>query len=864
MPDEQSADLAITWQSLITNRRVLAKAGAVFGALALFDFTTGDAQNDETGPGSTRAVDWYEDTDPEAVIAADRDGFVTIATDFPFTAVGASWSGDVGTWPLVEIQISYDGVTFGDSIVLLADVDTDRDERDNRVFSRLLFTNGESVIRYRTTDQNGVPVGVPGFGLTYIDASSGPSLGDIELPVAGADITTPPAIISRAGWGADESLRFSNGVEVFPRQYAPVAHALVHHSETPNDSDPLQQMRSIYYFHAITRGWGDIGYNYLVDKFGNVYEGRVGGQNVIGNHSLAYNVGAAGICLIGNHSVAPPTSSAVSGLVGLLAWICRDLDPLGYSDSWDLLGLATIASHRDATGVACPGDYAYNQLPAIRTAVANTIASSPVSPPGGFVVGDLVAIDTKDGVPVNLRKSAGMNTQVITQLSDGMLGSITGNPAKVDAINWYPISTTIANGWIDSHYLEFQPPPLVAGAKFATWDVIAANRPAVVLLEVPVSSSAAVATIPIGTKRRVQAGPRFRGGKVWYHLYSIDNTSDTGGWGDQNDFVLSAQPPPNVMPAIGDLVTLSSSANFRTLPTLSASIIRLLPLGTEGTVIGGPRAANAYNWFQLQTAYGQGWTVVDYLRVSGAAQPTPTPVPGKFQPGDVVTNPSSLNLRSAPSTSGAVVALMAPGTMCIVLAGPTSANGYSWYQIQTSYGTGWSAGEFLSKSASTPVPTQQPTAQPTQSPTPSGGLPIGSTVKTTAALNMRSAASLSGSVLAVLPNGTSGTVLAGPTIASGYTWYRIQTSFGAGWVVSAYLTSSTPPAGIQVGSTVRTTTNLRLRVTASTSGTTITTMPTGTLGTVIGGPVSANGYTWWQLQTALGTGWAAAAYLAVA
>lgn len=848
------SDVARAWQTHTTNRRTLAKAGALLSALAVFDFTTGDAQDDSTD-GLTRAVDWYASDNPDQVFAASDDGFVTIMADFSFTAVGASWNGDVGIWPLVEIQVSYDGVTFSDPITLPADVDTAGIERDGRTFARLLFTTGESVIRYRTTDQNGVPVAVDGFGLTYIDASAGPSLADVQS-VSAADITTPPAIISRAGWGADESLRFADGVEIFPRQYATVQHALVHHSETPNDADPLQQMRSIYYFHAVTRGWGDVGYNYLVDKYGNVYEGRVGGQNVIGNHSLAYNVGAAGVCLIGNHQLAAPTSAEVSGLVGVLAWICRDLDPLGFSDSWNLYDLPTIASHRDVTGSACPGDYAYNMLPSIRTAVSTTIANSPSSPEGGFVVGDLAAIATGDGIPVNLRASAGLGSQVVAQLGDGVLGSVTGNPALADGINWYPISTAVGTGWIDPQYLEFQPAPVVSGTKFAIWDVIAANRSTVVLLEAPVSSSPVVSTVPRGTLYRVQAGPRFQNGKVWYHLYLELTVDNLGGWGDQDDFALSSVPPPAALPVIGDTVTTTDSANFRSAPTLSASILRTLPLGTEATVIGGPRAANAYNWFQLQTAYGQGWMVADYLRVSGASTPTPTPVPSKFKPGDTVTNSESLNLRAQPTTASSILTVMPAGTTGTVLAGPTNANGYSWYQIRTSLGTGWAAGELLNLSTSRPTPT------PTQPPT--GGIPIGSSVRTTTALNLRSSASTSGAVLAVLPSGTTGTVLAGPTSANNLQWYQVQTGLGTGWVAGRYLAVSAPPAGIQVGSSVRTTSGLRLRSSPSSSGTIVTTMPSGTNATVIGGPTNANGYTWWQLRTAYGNGWAAGAYLALA
>ena len=139
-----SSDASHHWIELTTNRRVLAKAGALLASLAVFDFTTGDAQTDNAVDGITRALDWYE---ADSVLAADDSGFITLEAGLPLTALGASWSGNVGIWPLVEIQFSFDGITFSDLVVLPADVDTDRVERDGRTFSRLLFANGETIIR---------------------------------------------------------------------------------------------------------------------------------------------------------------------------------------------------------------------------------------------------------------------------------------------------------------------------------------------------------------------------------------------------------------------------------------------------------------------------------------------------------------------------------------------------------------------------------------------------------------------------------------------------------------------------------------------------------------------------------------------
>jgi hypothetical protein len=85
-----------------------------------------------------------------------------------------------------------------------------------------------------------------------------------------------PAVIPRAGWGANESLRYdSSGKEIWPPAFWPIQKLIVHHTDTQNgDPDPAATVRSIYYYHAVTQGWGDIGYNFLIDESGRIYEGR--------------------------------------------------------------------------------------------------------------------------------------------------------------------------------------------------------------------------------------------------------------------------------------------------------------------------------------------------------------------------------------------------------------------------------------------------------------------------------------------------------------------------------------------------------------------------------------------------------------
>jgi uncharacterized protein YgiM (DUF1202 family) len=144
---------------------------------------------------------------------------------------------------------------------------------------------------------------------------------------------------------------------------------------------------------------------------------------------------------------------------------------------------------------------------------------------------------------------------------------------------------------------------------------------------------------------------------------------------------------------------------------------------------------------------------------------------------------------------------------------------------------------------------------------PSGSIQIGDNVRTTGAANMRSGAGLSFSILTTLSSGATGVVNAGPTAADGYNWYRIQSGAQTGWVAGTLLVKTAPPASIQVGDRVSTSTSLNLRTSASTAAAVIATMPPGTTGTVLAGPTTATGHVWYQLQTSLGTGWAAGEYL---
>jgi hypothetical protein len=203
----------------------------------------------------------------------------------------------------------------------------------------------------------------------------------------------PPRIISRAQWGANESIRTS------ARAYAPVRKLVVHHTASPtNPSDPVAWVRKTYEYHVLGRGYSDVGYNFMIDHRGRIYEGRWArdygsgevrsGQNpqglgVIGGHALGMNTGSVGICLIGDFTKGRPTQVAINSLVWLLAWECwvHQIDPMGSDRYVSLLGVEktfpNICGHKDVGNTICPGPAVFNQFPAIRRAVRNMVGSFP-------------------------------------------------------------------------------------------------------------------------------------------------------------------------------------------------------------------------------------------------------------------------------------------------------------------------------------------------------------------------------------------------------------------------------------------------------------------------------------------------------
>ena len=194
---------------------------------------------------------------------------------------------------------------------------------------------------------------------------------------------TPPPIIPRAAWGG-------NGVVPRePASFGQVQVAFVHHTVTANAYASFQSaaiVLAIAKYHRDTNGWNDLGYNFIVDQYGQVFEGRAGGvdQAVIGAQAQGYNRLSTGIALLGTHSAAPIPEAAMRSLSQLVAWklslhgapvVGTTILESGGGDANRFRRGAQVAfnricGHRDGNGTSCPGNALYAQLPEVRRRAA--------------------------------------------------------------------------------------------------------------------------------------------------------------------------------------------------------------------------------------------------------------------------------------------------------------------------------------------------------------------------------------------------------------------------------------------------------------------------------------------------------------
>ncbi|HWK81569.1 MAG TPA: SH3 domain-containing protein, partial [Thermomicrobiales bacterium] len=150
--------------------------------------------------------------------------------------------------------------------------------------------------------------------------------------------------------------------------------------------------------------------------------------------------------------------------------------------------------------------------------------------------------------------------------------------------------------------------------------------------------------------------------------------------------------------AVGDAIVATEAVNIRSGAGTSNPVVTFTNAGGTATVLGGPQMASGLRWWNIRTSGGQtGWSIEDAWEKAGTTTTT-TAAPPKFATGDAIRVTDAVNFRSAAGTSASVIAVLAAGTTGTITGGPTSANGYVWYQFRTSGGTtGWAVQDWLAK-----------------------------------------------------------------------------------------------------------------------------------------------------------------------
>ena len=382
----------------------------------------------------------------DAIVARRTGGSVPLA--FPATHIAFSWTGPESA----EIRFR----TSDEEIWRRAYIAHDADAGD-RHFTGVISVDRPSRLEWRVLSESTAPV--VNLTLDYLNTLDGRRVTR-EVPAEASAEALVPNIVSRAEWGADESLkRSSGGCE---RQFHPLKQLFVHHTAGSNfDRNPKATMRAIYHYHVVSQGWCDIGYNFVVSYDGRIFEGRwarnyepwevhdsesKAGKVVSGAHVDGFNSGTAGISVMGNFETARPSPATRQALAELLAWEV-DRHDLGARGSHEYSNPETnvskklpwIAGHRDADMTSCPGDHLYSALPAIRRDVVAVMGAG------------------KDSTSVSLTSSAERVAYGESVTISGTLADGAGLPLPERRIRTYsargdqdwvegPTTTTAADG----------------------------------------------------------------------------------------------------------------------------------------------------------------------------------------------------------------------------------------------------------------------------------------------------------------------------------------------------------------------------------------------------------------------------------
>lgn len=458
-----------------------------------------------------------------------------------------------------------------------------------------------------------------------------------------------PAIVTRSQWGANESWAVDSA-------QSPKLDAMyIHHTAGTNNysaAQAYQQIRAIYSYHARTLNWGDIGYQFLVDRYGTIYEGRRGALTSlpVGAQAGGFNTNTIGISAMGNFDVAQPPAAMVEALQKVLAW-------QGYrhglkaNSNTQLTSRATpgssakypggtkvtvpvILGHRDTNSTACPGRYLYPKLSSMRTNVANRIAAAEREHGPGDAVHEQMWLRSTQGV----KNGTGVGASTLGWIGRGEIVTQIGTSGS-----WSQVQTPIGEGWLPTAQLSSSNVTLGAVmetryTKRSTTMRVGAN-----------SKFAFRATVP--DQARVEVLSRFG---AWSYV-----TTDAGtGWIATSHLHVARWASTTVM--------------IKRSPSSSAASIGRI--GRAEAV--GVRRTSGW-WSEVITPIGRGW------------MPTSQVTSSKVSPGSVISTTTTnrrTTLKVGAHSSFGDRAVLANGARIQV-----HARVPYWSYVTTSVGTGWVA-----------------------------------------------------------------------------------------------------------------------------------------------------------------------------
>ncbi|MFB4308528.1 N-acetylmuramoyl-L-alanine amidase [Actinomadura sp. GTD37] len=426
-----------------------------------------------TGPGAGRVHARTLQEMPSAASGGKTAGLPAAKTD-PFSLVGVTWDRPRDELRgKVRLRTRNAGTGAWSGWRVLEPDLADAPDRGGRGGTNGLWVGPSDGVEVRVAGQGRtLPAGLrvdlvdPGArAATPTPRAAGPDAATgMKLVAATSPLTAPvtapkPAITARAGWGADESI-----VRNPPAYDASLKAAFVHHTDTGNGytcAESASVIRSVFLYHVQSQGWDDIGYNFLVDKCGTIFEGRAGGADrpVHGAHTYGFNTDSTGIAVLGTYTAAndaevpgvAPSKAALDGVAKIAAWKLglSGVDPTAkttltsnapdgtggkYPFGQDVV-FNTISGHRDGFATACPGVQLYSALPAVRTAAKQlTVPALTATVTGAKAAGGLYY--TKSTATVNWTPADGATYTV----------SVDGTTAATPAAGASSAAVTLAPG----------------------------------------------------------------------------------------------------------------------------------------------------------------------------------------------------------------------------------------------------------------------------------------------------------------------------------------------------------------------------------------------------------------------------------